>query len=497
MPVNGRFRLNFWLAILLASLLSWFSGGCNSSSPSDQFKFSSTDSSEPAALETTQKFLMRGGCAGVISDDPQEALFGRTRLHVAARLGWPQVAELLLRNGADTDPLDIDKETPLLTAVIEGHSDVAQLLIEHGANVRAVNKYGNSPLVYAARKCMTSTVALLLDHGADPNEGARDGGEGTPIYEAAGSGDIETIELLIARGARLQGNVTEGMVFTSRALRAAAGTGHLEAAQVMIKHGAVPDLITAAGIGDVSALRSELSVGSDWAKDMANQAEFGIRPGMTPLIMAASNNQIEAAKILLDAGADVNAPSGWYAPPLCIAAEKGYVEMARLLIERGANVEGNSTGIHSKGTPLQEAALAGQAEVATLLLDHGAKVDSTDRNGQSPLFHAAYKGYMSVVQVLVEHGADVHARTVSGWTVLHVVGREYQAVGTDAARFLIEHGAEVNVRDERGETPLDRQSDDHMRALLRQHGGKKGAELDAEAGIPPKNPPPATTKKGK
>ena len=89
--------------------------------------------------------------------------------------------------------------------------------------------------------------------------------------------------------------------------------------------------------------------------------------GETPLMLAAINNQLELAKVLIERGADVNKP-GW--------------------------------------TPLHYAATRGHREMMRLLLDHEAYIDSESANGTTPLMMAAYYASPLAVKLLLEEGAD-------------------------------------------------------------------------------------------
>ena len=95
--------------------------------------------------------------------------------------------------------------------------------------------------------------------------------------------------------------------------------------------------------------------------------EFANKLGETPLMLAAINNQLELAKVLIENGADVNKPD-W--------------------------------------TPLHYAATRGHRDMMRLLLDNDAYIDSESANGTTPLMLAAYSGTPLAVKLLLEEGAD-------------------------------------------------------------------------------------------
>jgi ankyrin repeat protein len=100
----------------------------------------------------------------------------------------------------------------------------------------------------------------------------------------------------------------------------------------------------------------------------------------TPLHWAASWGRLEIAKMLIDAGADVNVQTNGETP-LHRAAGRGEVEIARMLIDAGANVNVQDNG---DWTPLHRAASRGEVKVARMLIGAGARKDIRDDEGNLP-----------------------------------------------------------------------------------------------------------------
>ena len=133
----------------------------------------------------------------------------------------------------------------------------------------------------------------------------------------------------------------------------------------------------------------------------------------------------------------------------------------------------------SKSTRLQKAAQKGDIKAVKALLAAGAEVNAKTKKGSwTPLHYAAWFGHTEVVKLLLEAGAKVNARDNYGKTPLCRAARLHR---NEAAKLLIEAGADVNIRDRAGDTPLDKAQREQTRQLLRKHGAKTGAELDAEA----------------
>ena len=109
-------------------------------------------------------------------------------------------------------------------------------------------------------------------------------------------------------------------------------------------------------------------------------------------------------------------------------------------------------------TPLHHAAVFGRKEIAELLIAEGADVNAKeDEYGITPLHEAAFVGYKEIAELLIAKGGDVNAKDVDGGTPLDAA----QSVNEDVP-------------------PEDKAANKEIADLLREHGGKTGAELKAE-----------------
>jgi ankyrin repeat protein len=126
--------------------------------------------------------------------------------------------------------------------------------------------------------------------------------------------------------------------------------------------------------------------------------------GWTPLHLAAFFGKQDAARMLLNKGAAVNARStnAMQNMPLHAAAAGKHAEIARLLIDHGANVDARQ---HGGWTPMHAAAQNGDVPLATILVDAGADVSARAENNQRPLDLALTKGQQNMVEFLEMHGA--------------------------------------------------------------------------------------------
>jgi ankyrin repeat protein len=272
------------------------------------------------------------------------------------------------------------------------------------------------------------------------------------------------------------------------------------------------DLFVAVRNNDLRALQTAIAAKADLNTP-------GPR-GVTPLMHAAAFGSPQAVKMLIDAGANVNATDGFGATALVWAA--GDAAKARMLVEAGADVQARTT---NGRTPLIVAAAHdGNARTVRLLLERGAKVNSADEQGDTALLVAAQADALDTVKLLLERGADPNDTNKGGYTpllnasangsaammrLLLTRGARVNARNTfsgmvkfgeialkqltplmlaapkgspTAVRVLLEAGAEVNARDSRNMTPLmlavasENQDLDVVRLLL-----ANGAEVNARS----------------
>jgi uncharacterized protein len=132
---------------------------------------------------------------------------------------------------------------------------------------------------------------------------------------------------------------------------------------------------------------------------------------------AAAIGDVERLREVLDADASLaNAWSEDGFTPLHFAAFFGHPEAAKLLIERGADLEARSTNeqFALDAAPLHSASAAGQLEVCRVLLDAGADVNAVQHGGYTALLDAAANKNQELVDFLLERGADRSARLDDG-----------------------------------------------------------------------------------
>ena len=173
----------------------------------------------------------------------------------------------------------------------------------------------------------------------------------------------------------------------------------------------------------------------------------------TPLMLAAMNQELEIARALIEAGANVNALSTEYGSALAVAAmtplysEENETAIARLLVESGTDVDGTNG---SSMTPLMFAAREGKKETVLFLIEAGADVNWQDVRGWSPLKFAVQSGLPDLVSIMLEAGADPNVMEEYPFrTPLHDAVR----LGIpEVVSLLLDAGSEPNGLYDGGET---------------------------------------------
>jgi ankyrin repeat protein len=164
------------------------------------------------------------------------------------------------------------------------------------------------------------------------------------------------------------------------------------------------------------------------------------RRGTTPLMYAGAVGSLDAMKLLVDAGADVNAKNTFDATALMWAA--GHIEKVRLLLAKGADVKARSK---LGRTPLMLAAFHdGGSEIVRLMIEKGADVSARDKDGISVIEAAATVNDAETVRLLLAKAADANSKDAAGLTPL-IQAASNGNRNAEVVRLLLEHGADVNA----------------------------------------------------
>lgn len=296
------------------------------------------------------------------------------------------------------------KDLRLVQAAKAGDSATAIALLGRKIDPNIGEPDGTTPLHWAVRNNDAALVDRLIRAGADVKATNRYGI--SAIALACESGSAPIVEKLIAAG--VSANATGP--YGETALHTCAHAGRVDAAKVLIAHGA------------------SLDAGDSWR-------------GQTPLMWAAAQGHPDMMRVLIEAGADVNARSTivawerqrtseprdkWLPPggltPMLFAAREGCVECVKVLASAGADLNIVDPDQYS---PLVIALINGHFDVAGALIDAGANLDMQDKVGRTALWAAVDAhtipssnrpapretddtlGSMDIITKLLDHGARV------------------------------------------------------------------------------------------
>lgn len=353
---------------------------------------------------------------------------GATPLMWAAAAPHLEVAKVLIESGADVHVSSQKGFTPLLFAARNGDIEMAKILLAAGARVNGAGSDGAQALPLAIISRRDKFALFLLEQGADPNSSIA----GIPALHAA-AGNVSTwlAEWSRAHGSRsLEGGGTLGE-------RGLDSKRRLELVRALLARGADPNgriATSAVVLGYLATPRrgafEQNAVGTGDVRGATPLwvAAFSVNGG--GLFGEDAKYQIDSSpdivQALLAAGADHKIPTDDGTTPLMAAAGIGHrsyqprtargepsptAEAAvKLLVEAGADVNAAN---EADFTPLHAATFRGWNEVIQYLVEHGANINARDYRGRTPFRMAEgakqsfqFQGWPETAELLRRLGAD-------------------------------------------------------------------------------------------
>jgi ankyrin repeat protein len=432
------------------------------------------------------------------------------RVADAAKHQNTAAVKMLIAKHVDVNGPQEDGATALHWAAHWDDLETADLLIRGGANVNAANELGVTPLSLACENGSAAMVKTLLDAHANANLAPLNGE--TPLMTCSRAGNVEAVKTLLAHGADVNAKEkTEAQT----ALMWAVAERHPDVVHVLIEHGA--DVEARSRTFGQLIVRDEngsrlVCPPPAGVKAPCINAETVEKGGSTPLLFAARSGDVESAKLLIAAGANVNeqAPDGDSA--LVIAAYSGNGKFAEFLLNKDANPGADQGGYSA----LHVALLRDDPDLVRSLLAHGANPNTRITKGTphmrssqqfvlpeylvgaTPFFLAAKYADPEMMRELVAAGANPSISTQDGTTPLMAAAgvdyrggetrrnREYHRMPVDddartleAVKIALQLGNDVNASNEAGNTALhgaaSKAYNDVIKLLV-----EKGANLDVK-----------------
>ncbi len=361
----------------------------------------------------------------------KESWAGQTALMWAGAQLQPAMVKLLLANGAEVNARSTVRQwsrkvsseprpkelaqgglTPLMFAARTGCIECAELLLDAGAAIDLADPYGVTPLIVAALNLQNDFAAYLVEKGADIAQWDLYGR--TPLYVA-----IDMVDYPPPQGPPQHGRDSGSSI-------SAPMTG-LQLAELLLERGANPN--------------SQLKQWRPPFVRLARGQDNTLATGATPLLRAAHASDLAALKLLLRYGALVDLPNASGITPLMAAAGVGVspntsrakkkteatsIEAARLLIEAGADVnKATHDPRRIRTDPKVREAMFGF--IFQMAFDYAYLPPS----GRTALHGAAQKGWNEMVRLLVQNGADLQAADATGLTPRDMAMGTYELAITE------------------------------------------------------------------
>ena len=185
--------------------------------------------------------------------------------------------------------------------------------------------------------------------------------------------------------------------------------------------------------------------------------------GLPPLYVAAQTGSVEACRLLLDLGADINYPNKFGHSPLHRAACLGHLDVCKFLVTNGCKLD---TKTNWGFTPLDRAIQKNHPEVAQYLISAGASLTEKDNYGNTPLHRAAKYGRSTILPYILSKGVDINVRGSGGMTPLHFA---IEGGSVKTADELVSYGANIKARTNDGRTAEDFCPNEEMRQWYRKY----------------------------
>ncbi|CAN0345620.1 unnamed protein product [Ectocarpus sp. 12 AP-2014] len=339
---------------------------------------------QPATLGGIWAAVRRGDANGVRAKLAAGATIdeadseGRTPLMVACASGDTEMASLLVNGVSPPSSVaarTIEGWTPLMIASGGGRLEVVKVLLQAGAALHdRDDEFGSNSFMWACGGGHAEVVRVMLASGAKDLLHSTNSDMWTPLMVACDAGSLATVQVLVESGADLASFNNENLT----ALDIAADRKHLLVECYLRTEGAVTSdqFWSAADSGDAATITKLLRGNGHLVTSVD-------KDGRTALLRSCIGGHLEVARLLVEAGADVDFQDSSGTSPLGVAAVLGNKELTRYLVQIG----GARLTLKNKvgWTPLMQAVVKGDLVMTRYLVDRGAAVNDGSPAGESVL----------------------------------------------------------------------------------------------------------------
>ena len=415
---------------------------------------------------------------GANPDSPNQD--NQTALMLASTVGSLDIAQLLIDHDAKVNEVEKFRgQTALMWAAAGNHPAIVELLIAHGAEVTLRAAYDDWPrqmtsepraqfrqtggltaLLYATRSGCYRCAVAIVDAGADINQPNPDGI--TPLLNALDNKSFDIAMYLLDKGAKADVWDMSGRTplyvavdmnsFTARGFGGGGGGVNFGGVGGNALGGTAASGANQVKLTAMDVVNRLLDMGVDANHELTRMrpngpgrgrfADYMVRGGTGPLMIATLSYDTEAMAALLAHGVEVDLPNVFQITPLMTAAgmsgtgrpnnvlqgdlQDRAIATIDLLLDNGADINARVTDSHTY----------------TAKLD--AYVQGRDQEGRTALFSAAELGWDKVVQHMIARGADPTVKDAAGQTALDAALAPVRA-GPGAGGAAAPEGREATI----------------------------------------------------
>lgn len=376
----------------------------------------------------------------------------------SAASGDANKVEGLLKRDASVNGVYVT-HTALQAACQNGHLDVLRLLVRYGADVEIEDKDGDRAIHHAAFGDEPEAIRLLAQAGADLN--ARNARRQTPLHIAVYKGHVNSVQRLLQLGCHPSLQDCEG----DTPLHDAISKRREDIMKLLLRSGADVTLANNNGFNALhhGALRGNPQAVRVLLENLPHRWRVDDQKddGYTPLHLAALNNHLQVAQLLIElGGARVDLQNINMQTPLHLAVERQHHDIVRLLVNAGTNLnlmdKDGDTALHEA---LRHHTLSQLKHLQGSYSMGGASTNTVNSNMAS-VNMANMAGGTNQASI-----ADKPNQAASPTGTL-LGSLEIGDISAQIAKFLVANGADLTIRNQKQQTPLDLCPDPNMRSLL-------------------------------